>query len=357
MIISRKTIDEVYDLPIATVIGKYTELKQNGANLKGNCPFHDEKTPSFIVSPAKGIYKCFGCGEGGNNAVTFVMKKEGLQWLDAIKQLAQQHNVIIEYDDTEAAQKMQAHIERAHRFCDVNAWVAGLYHENLKLAPAGALRCNEEIANRFNLGYADKSFDFLLNHARTKGIAVDTLGELDLIRKNKNMYDTFRERIVFPIYNEKNMIVGFSGRTTSASSETAKYLNTGETPVFKKGDELFGIHLAKTHIRKIGYAYLVEGNWDVVSAHARGLENTIAPCGTALTENQLKLLKKYTEHLVFIYDADVAGRKALLKNTKLAVEQGFNVEAIMLDEGEDPDTYFRTDKNFVEPIKNKSHVV
>ena len=352
MIIARKTIDQVYDLPIDKVISGYTELKKLGANLKGLCPFHDEKTPSFVVSPAKGVYKCFGCGKGGNNAVSFVIEKESMQWIEAIKQLAQQHNIIIEYDDSEQAQKEIAHLERAHRFADVNVWAAALYHENIKEAPAKSLRCTPEISDRFNLGYADKSWDYLINHAHNKGISTDILAELDLARKNKNVYNTFRERVIFPIYNERNMLVGFSGRTTSTDAETAKYINTGETPLFTKGNELYGIHLAKTHIRKVGYAYIVEGNWDVVSLHQRGLENTVAPCGTALTENQLKLIKKYTNHIVFIYDADNAGRKALLKNTAIAIEQGFTVECVLLPDGEDPDTYFRNEQNFITSAKN-----
>lgn len=356
MIIARKTIDEVYELPLDKVIAGYTELKKNGASFKGNCPFHDEKTPSFHVSPAKGIYKCFGCGEGGNNAVSFVMKKESMQWIDAIKQLAQQHSITIEYDNNEAAQVLQARMERSHRFAEVNVWAAELYAENLKNAPEHALRCTPELAERFNLGWADKSFDFLINYAHHKGIPIETLIELDLVRKSKNIYNVFRERVIFPLYNERNMLVGFSGRNTNKEpqpdgKEIAKYINTAETPIYTKGNELYGIHLAKKHIAKIGYAYLVEGQWDVVSMHGRGLENTVGTGGTALTENQLKLLKKFTTHLVFIYDQDGAGRKALLKATRLAVEQGFTVECITLPEGEDPDTYFREDKNFVEQEK------
>lgn len=353
MIISQKTIDEVYDLSLEKVIGQYTELKKNGASFKATCPFHDEKTPSFHVSPAKGLFKCFGCGEGGNNAVSFIMKKERIQWIDAIKQLAQQHNITIEYDNNEAAQALQAKMERSHRYADLNVWAAQLYAENLKNAPPHALRCTPDIAERFNIGWADKSFDFLINFAHNKGISLDMLKELDLVRKSKNDYNTFRERTIFPIYNEKNMLVGFTGRNTNNEKQPddkqiAKYINTADTPLYKKGNELYGIHLAKHHIIKVGYAYLVEGQWDVISMHARGLENTIGTGGTALTENQLLLIKKFTNHIVFIYDQDAAGKKALLKATRLAVEQGFTADCINLPHGQDPDEYFREDKNFIE---------
>lgn len=347
MIISRKTIDLVYALPIDKVIGQYTELKKVSGNLKGTCPFHDEKTPSFVVSPAKGIYKCFGCGKGGNNAVNFVMDKTGIQWLDAIKQLAQQNNIIIEFDDTEQAAAQIAELERKHRLGDINKFAADVFRGNIACAPAGAIRCTDEIAEAFNLGYAINSWDELQKTAHIKGISTDKLMELDLVRSSKNKYDVFRERVMFPIYNDKGLIVGFSGRTVSADAETAKYINTGDTAIFNKGKELYGIHLAKQAIHKQGYAYIVEGNWDVVMMHQYGLENTVAPCGTALTIDQLQLLKKYTTRIVFIYDADGAGRKALLKNTRLAVINGFSVECVMLPEGQDPDSYLRSQKELM----------
>ena len=353
--ISKSTIDHVYEIPIETVIAKYAELKKNGVNYKSCCPFHDEKTPSFVVSPAKGIYKCFGCGKGGANGVSFIMEKEGIDWIESIKLLANKHNILIEHDDSEDAQKYKTKIDRAQKLSEINTWAKDIYKENLISAPSIAIRCKSETADLFDIGFAPKSWDFLMNKAILKGIPVEILAELDLVRKSKNIYDTFRERIVFPIYNDKNMLVAFSGRDIGSDKETAKYLNTGETPLFIKGNELFGIHIAKQPIRKIGYAYIVEGNWDVVAMHEIGLSNTVAPCGTSLTINQLKLLSKFAKHIVFIYDGDAAGKTALLKNTRIAVENGFTVECVILFNGDDPDTWLRNE-NTIKEIGEKSAI-
>lgn len=345
MLISTATIDKVYELDLVTVISRYgVDLKKKGANYSACCPFHDEKTASFAVSTAKGIYKCFGCGKGGNSPVNFVMHKEGVEWIEAIKILAHNHNLTVEYDNSEQAVAYQVKMQESMRLTDINNWAADYYHQRLSDAPKEALRCSPELADRFNLGYAADGWDNLIKAAQLAGHNQQTLIDLDLVRKGKNTFDVFRNRIVFPIYNEKNMVIGFSGRYLGEEKETAKYLNTAETKVFVKGNELFGLNLSKQKIREKGFAYMVEGNWDVVSAHGFGLENTIAACGTALTPAQCRLLRKYCNHIVFIYDADKAGRNALLKNLPVAVEAGFTVECVILPEGQDPDDYFRNTK-------------
>lgn len=342
MLISPSTIDKVYDLDLITVISRYgIDLKKKGANYGSCCPFHDEKTPSFNVSSAKGIYKCFGCGKGGNSGVNFVMHKEGVAWLEAIKIMAHNHNIVVEYDESEQAVAYKAKMETTQRLTDINAWASNYYHDRLIDAPKGALRCSKELAEKFNLGFAADGWDNLIKAAQLAGQNAQQLQELDIIRESKGKkYDVFRNRIMFPIHNEKNMVVGFSGRDLSNDKEAAKYLNTGETSVFVKGNELFGLSLAKTKIREKGFAYVAEGNWDVVSMHGFGLENTVAPCGTALTPAQCRLLKKYCNHLVFIYDADKAGRNALIKNLPIAIAAGFTAECVILPEGLDPDDFF-----------------
>ena len=344
MLISPATIDKVYDLDLVTVISGYrVDLKKTGANYQACCPFHDEKTPSFHVSVAKGIYKCFGCGKGGNNPVNFVMHKESVEWLEAVKLLAHNHNIQIEYDESENSVAHKAKMETADKLTAINGWAANFYHERLSDAPKEALRCSPALADKFQLGYAADAWGNLIEAAQLAGQQLDKLKELDLIKeKEGKRYDAFRDRILFPIFNKYNQVVGFSGRRIGKDEKFAKYINTGETSVFTKGNELFGLNLSKKMISTKKFAYLVEGNWDVVSAHGFGLENTVAACGTALTPAQCRILKKLCNHLVFIYDSDKAGSAALIKNLPIAVQAGFTVECVILPSGQDPDDYFRS---------------
>lgn len=341
MFVSRKTIDEVYDLSLEKVIGRFADLKKAGASWKGCCPFHDEKTASFVVTPAKSMYHCFGCGKHGKNVVTFLMEKDGLDWIEAVKTLAQMNGIYVEYEESAESEKYQAAQVKQQSLSQINAWAVEFYQHQLGKAPAGALRCKPETAELFELGYAPAAWSTLADAGRKAGHSIDLLTELYLVKKAENVYDVFRDRILFPIYNFRGIPVGFSGRFVGLKEDkkTPKYMNTGETPLYNKSEQLYGLHIAKDAIRKKGFAYLVEGNWDVIANYEAGLENTVAPCGTALTREQLRVLKKITGKIVMMYDGDKAGRAACRKNLLIAIEEGFTVECLFLPDGQDPDSF------------------
>jgi len=344
-----EAIDRIKD-DIIEVISHFIEIKQHGRNYQGCCPFHSEKTPSFSVSPAKGIYKCFGCGKGGDS-IQFIMEHEKVEFMEALKIGARKINLQVdwheqnkdfnqeEYKRKEALRLINERVAQYFQTCLINSKSATDYlqERNFEIDPT----------DPFMIGYAPAG-NTLIKWAGENNISLNLLKDAGLIGTNQagQLYDFFRDRIMFPISEKNGKIVGFSGRTLSSKKEIAKYLNTGDTEIFTKGKELFGLNIARHSIRNQNRAYLVEGNFDLKRLHSIDISNTIAPCGTALTEDQATLLKQYTKNVTLIYDGDKAGRAAIEKSGELLVKHQFNVMVLELPEDQDPDSIFTDKKAF-----------
>jgi DNA primase len=344
-LIKHTTIEAVYNLDLVDVIGKFVDLKKHGVNYSGCCPFHDEKTPSFNVNLAKGVYKCFGCHKGGNNAISFYMTKNGCEYPKAIEDLANQFGIFVEYEEGEAAEKMAQEVKHKAELVDVNILANEFFVSNLKLA-ADQLRCKAETAEIWELGFAPSGWDGLKNFLHEKGDYSTIATELGLLKNNtekKKVYDGYRNRLMFPIKDHRNKLVGFSGRTLEpVTSTNPKYSNSPDSVAYTKSNVLFGLHIAKPFIIEKGEATIVEGNWDVITMHEKMICNTVAACGTALTPNQLKLLAKEAKakKLLLIYDGDKAGVKACIKNATLAMSLGYMVDVLWLPNNDDPNSFF-----------------
>lgn len=357
--IDSKSIEEVKEkADLVEVIKKYTGLKKRGANWTGPCPFHEEKTPSFVVSPAKGKYKCFGCGAGGNNAISFIMAKENFDFVPAVKMLANQFNVtLIETRDDDDNQEDQ--LKRVD-YQNINKAAAKKYRENL-MHMVNQLDGQHPIQNRivfelmvnrqltldtiieFQLGYAPDEWRYLTPILLERAL-FKPAEELGLVKQtNDKNFDIYRNRIMFPIHNTGGVIVGFGGRTMAAKQkkDEAKYLNSRESLIYKKDKVLYGLYQGAKAIRQMKFAVLVEGYFDVISFHQAGLPNTVASCGTALTEGHCKLLKNYTHHVIICRDGDEAGLKAAMKDIDLLLRHGFKVDICPMPEGHDPDSLAR----------------
>lgn len=340
--IKQETIDKIMSAAnIVDVIGDFVSLKKAGVNYKGCCPFHVENTPSFVVSPVKGIYSCFGCGKKGN-VVEFIKEKEALSYPEAIKWLASKYKieVIIEYKNPE--DKLKA--DKRDQLKYVNEWAVQYFQSEIKTPAAEKYIVNRkvssEIIEKFRLGFAPSGWNGLLTCARVKQFNDEILFEASLISKNeKNSFDWFRNRIMFPFMDLSGNIIGFTGRIIEKTEKDAKYLNSKDTPLFSKGKTLFGIFQAKKAIVKNNECYLVEGNFDVTSFHQAGIENTVCGSGTAFTVEQIRLIAGFTNNITIIYDSDPAGIKASFKSIDLMLSEGINVFAISLPEGEDPDSF------------------
>lgn len=346
--ISQHTIDRIHEtVRIEDVVGDHVKLKRAGSNLQGRCPFHDEKTPSFMVSPRRNTYKCFGCGEGGDS-ISFVMKYLHKSYPEALRQLADRYHIEVDEDrpDPEREKKIKV---RASIY-DFNAKVAALFAQLLYLPDhTEALnyirgRFTDNTLKSWQVGYAPKGYNRLFSWAKSQGYTDDFLLSTGLVRKsskNEKIYDFFQDRIIFPIADQNNNIISFAGRSMPDSDTKAKYINLPETEAYHKSDVLYGLNLAIGTITKTRVSILVEGNPDVIRMHETGITNTVAPSGTALAEGQISLLKRYSEKIILLYDGDNAGQKALLKNGKLLVEKGLIPYAAILPEGEDPDSFFK----------------
>ena len=345
----QEVIERIKD-DIEDVISHYTELKREGTRLKGCCPLHGEKTPSFFVTPARGMFKCFGCGKGGD-AISFIQLHDNVGFNEAIEIGAKKLG--LDYRKEEDKHFNNEEYQHLQSLRIASAKAAQFYTEQLKAdAPA---RAYMEQVRAFPLmdddplmpGYAPDGNVFL-KWAKAQGFKTELLIEAGLIKTGDDgsLYDTFRNRIMFPISNKSGDVIGFSGRTLSTDGKTAKFLNTAETPIFTKGNELYAINIARHAIRKYDRAYLVEGNMDVMRMHRIGVDNTVAPCGTALTTEQATLLKHYTNKVTLVYDGDKAGRSAVTRNAEILIKQQFYVSVIMLPDGEDPDTAFITRELF-----------
>jgi DNA primase len=341
--ISENTKQDIIDrADIVDVVRDFVELKKAGTNFKGLCPFHNEKTGSFMVSPAKGIYKCFGCGAGGDS-VKFIMEHEKKSFPEALRYLADKYNIIIEEEkmDPEAEKKAKAKAEEKEKLYKINEIAAEFYHKNAADARIKERFTDEEIET-WQIGFAPDAWEDLLQHLKELKVKEDYLAKTDLLKYSdtkKGYYDFFRNRIIFPIYDNANRIAGFGGR--AIDKKDAKYLNSPDSDIYPKARTLYGLNYARKEISVKQNCYLVEGYTDVISMRSAGFINTVAPCGTALTVEQLRLIKRYTKTITLFYDGDAAGVKAASRNGKLAVENGFNVYICLLPDGEDPDSFVK----------------
>ncbi len=349
--ISNVTTDSVRErVDIEEVVNDYVQLKRKGQNLWACCPFHQEKSPSFSVSPAKQIYKCFGCGKAGD-PIQFIMDIEGVGFTEAIRHLAQKYGIEIIEDQQQASpQALQAYNEKESLYIALN-FAKDEFVKNLE-SPEGksiGLSYFKErgftpaIIDKFDLGYSLDAWDHLLENAKIGGFTEEALQKAGLILEREQQsgkyYDRFRGRVMFTIHNLGGKTIAFGARTLKKDKNQPKYINSPETAVYHKSDVLYGIFQAKQAIRQQDNCYLVEGYTDVISMHMEGIENVVASSGTSLTENQIKLIKRFTDQVTVLYDGDAAGIKASLRGIDMLLEGGLNVKAVVFPDGEDPDSY------------------
>lgn len=351
--ISRHTIDQIMDAArIEDVVGDFVALKRKGANLWACCPFHDEKSPSFSVNPVKGIYKCFGCGKAGNS-VGFLMDLERLTYPDALRWLANKYQIPIEEDHSEAAEQADQLQKEKEALYVVMEWAGEQFRALLLDDEEGQTigmpyfkerGFRDETLKHFGLGYARDQWSDLVERAQKAGHDPELLKTLGLINKKEsgNWFDVYKGRVIFPIHNLTGRIIGFGGRVMKKDVKTAKYINSPESPIYHKSDTLYGIFQAKASIRKQDEAILVEGYTDVITLHQAGITHAVASSGTSLTEGQIKLVQRFTRNILVLYDGDAAGMKASLRGIDLLLTHGLNVRVVALPEGEDPDSYCRS---------------
>jgi DNA primase len=347
--IARQSIDEVLNVAqIEDVVGEYIALKKRGANLLGRCPFHDEKTPSFTVSPTKGIYKCFGCGKAGNS-VSFLMEHDSLSFTDAIRKLAQKYQITLQEDSIQNKEEYNEQQQRKESLYAVLEFAKKYFVEQLssdegRLVGDSYFRergFTQQTIDLFELGYSPQSWESLVNEAKKNQFNLDFFVDAGLIKKKEDghYFDMFRHRVIFPIHDLTGRVIAFGGRQLIKDDKSPKYLNSPETEVYHKSNVLYGIFQAKKSIRNLNNCYLVEGYTDVTSLHQSGIENVVASSGTSLTEGQIKLIKRFTDNVTVLYDGDAAGIKASLRGIDLLLEQGLNVRCVSFPDGEDPDSY------------------
>jgi DNA primase len=328
---------------IVEVISSYLPLKKAGRNFKANCPFHHEKTASFVVSPDRQIYHCFGCGESGN-VFKFLMRHERMEFPEAVEMLAKKLGVAI----PETHNHSRVSSDSASSYSKINELAVVFYEANLASAAAAGAR--EYLHNRqikpqtvkeFRLGLAASGWDSLINFLRSKSISLGSIEKsgLALAKENGGYYDRFRNRIIFPIFDARSRALGFGARVMDKT--LPKYINSPETPVYTKGRNLYGLNFSKDHIRELDYAVIVEGYLDFIIPYQEGIKNIVASCGTALALEQIRLLKRYTHNVVMIYDGDAAGELATLRNLDILIEEGMNIRIVRLPQGYDPDLFVR----------------
>ena len=329
--------------PIEEVVGQYVSLKRSGANMFGLCPFHGEKTASFSVAPDKGIYYCFGCHKGGN-AVNFMMEIEGLSYPDAVRNLAKR--VGLEVPDDE---QYQSKYRQQERLWALHKEAARFFHTKLQ-APEGAAALQYALGRgmskstiiNFGIGYAPDTWSSLVDYLRKKGYTDQELRDSGLVtvsRKNGNLFDRFRDRLMFPIIDVRGNVIGFGGRIMKNDPNAAKYLNSPETLIFNKRKNLFGLNVAKK--TKLPYMILVEGYMDAIALHQYGFDCAVASLGTSLTEEHAVLLSRYTENVVLIYDGDEAGQRAAQRAIPMLEKAGLSIKVLQLKDAKDPDEYLK----------------
>ncbi len=349
--IDQLTVDRIIAAAdVVEVIKDYVSLKKRGVNYIGLCPFHNEKTPSFSVSPAKGIYKCFGCGKGGN-AVNFIMEHEQMSYVEALKYLANKYN--IEFEERELTpEELKQRTERDSLMV-VTAWAQRHFSDNLHKHSEGKSvglsyfrerGFRDDIIEKFQLGYSLEQRDGLTQAAQRQGYKMEYLVKtgLSIERNDGSAFDRFFGRVIFPIHSMSGRVIAFGGRIMKSDAKAAKYLNSPESEVYHKSHVLYGIYFAKKAITQADKCYLVEGYTDVISMHQAGIENVVASSGTALTPDQIRLIKRFTPNITVLYDGDPAGIKASIRGIDLILEEGLNVKVLLLPEGEDPDSYAKS---------------
>lgn len=361
IMITQKTIGEIFETAkIEEVVGDFVNLRRRGVNMIGLCPFHNEKTPSFTVSPNKGIYKCFGCGKGGN-AVNFVMEHEQFSYPDALRYLAKKYGIKIEEKQLSPEQDLER--QRKDSLFIINDFAVNYYHDNLMNSDIGKSvglsyfkqrGFREETIKKFQLGFAFDKKDHLTLTMVNKGYNIDLLKTVGLTSKYGR--DFFRNRVQFPIHNLSGKVIGFGGRILVNDKKQPKYLNSPETEIYNKSRVLYGIYFAKKAIRQEDNCLLVEGYTDVISLNQAGIENVVSSSGTSLTVGQIQLIKRNTPNITILYDGDAAGIKAALRGLDLVLEQDMNVKVVLLPEGEDPDSFVQSvgTEQFKEYIKEKA---
>ena len=361
--IDRATVDKIMDaVNIVDVVGEFVNLRKSGVNYKGLCPFHDDKTPSFMVSPARQICKCFSCGEGGN-AINFLMKHEQITYPEALRWLAKKYNIEIQERELSDDEKREQS-ERESMFV-VNEWACDYFHNILKNDVDGmaigkqyfrSRGVRDDIIEKFKLGFALTKRDALVNEAKRKGYKEEFLVKTGLCIENEHgVYDRFAGRAIFPWLNVSGKVVAFGGRKLDAATKGVqqKYVNSPDSEIYHKERELYGIYQAKKAIVKEDCVYMVEGYTDVIAMHQCGLENVVANSGTALSIYQIRLLHRFTPNIVLLYDGDEAGIHAAMRGTDMLLQEGMNVKVLLLPDGDDPDSFRRkhTAQQFKEYIE------
>jgi DNA primase len=345
--ISPASVQEVMNrADIVDVIGQFVRLKKRGTNYIANCPFHNEKSPSFNVSPAKGIYKCFGCGKAGN-VVTFIQEHEKLTYPEAMRWLADYYKITLE--ETERSPEQQQHQLAEEALRILNEYAAGYFHDTLLKDDEGQLigmsyfkqrGFRKDIVERFRLGYNKEHGDAFYKAATTKGYKAEILARAGLVKERNGIYhDVYRGRVIFPIQSMTGRILGFGARILKSNDKAPKYINTPENEIYVKSNVLYGMYQSRQAIGKQDECLLVEGYTDVISLHQAGVENVVSSSGTSLTEGQLRLIGQLTKNLTILYDGDPAGIKAALRGLDMALSQSFNVQLVLLPQGEDPDSF------------------
>lgn len=349
MRIPEEKIDEIKNsVDIVDVISRYVPLKKQGTNYKGVCPFHQEKTPSFVVSPSKGIYHCFGCHKGGN-VFSFLMDYRNVTFIEAVEEIADISG--IKLDEYKSKTGDTGYSEEIESMFEINNIALNFFKENLLNNESDSLEylesrsINEKTLKEFNLGFAPDSWDSFYKLLSTKKLKLEYAEHLGLIQKKENggYYDKYRKRVIFPIYTLTGRIAGFGGRIIEKNDKAPKYLNSPESKIYSKRKILYGLYHSKEEIRKLDYVFLVEGYMDVISLHQSGIRNVVASSGTSLTEEQIVLLSRFTNNIKVLFDSDSAGENATIKSIELLIQNKFEIKVVSLPKGEDPDSFI---KNF-----------
>ena len=363
--IDRSTIDRIMSAAdIVDVVGEFVTLRRSGANYKGLCPFHDEKTPSFMVSPSKQLCKCFSCGNGGN-VVKFVMQHEQMTYPEALKWLGRRYGIEVKEREQTAEQKAAATAREA--MFVVNDWARDYFVETLHNNVDGLAigmsyfrrrGLRDDIIRKFQLGYALEQRDALVQKAKAKGFDDRYVIQTGLCYRTDDgrLLDRYHGRVIFPVHSVSGRIVAFGGRIlNNEQKNVGKYVNSPESEIYSKKRELYGLYLAKQAIVKQDRCYLVEGYLDVISMHQSGVENVVASSGTALTPEQVRLIHRFTDNVTVLYDGDAAGLHASLRGIDILLSEGLNIKIVLLPEGEDPDSYAqaRTPEEFKKDLEER----
>src|SRR6476659_3028793 len=347
--ISPSTIQQIQSrIDIVDIISSFVKLKKRGSNYLGLCPFHNEKTPSFTVSPSKEIYKCFGCGRSGNS-ISFIMEHEKYSYVEALKWLANKYGIAIE--ETFATDEQRQQIQTADSLYIFNGFAQQFFTKQLFETEEGQdiglsylkeRGFREEVIKKFQLGYSPEQRDAFAKEAIAKQHSAELLLKTGLVvNRNEQLLDNYRGRVIFPVHNHSGKVLGFGARILKSNDKAPKYINTPENEIYVKSKILYGSYFARQAIDKSDECLLVEGYTDVLSLHQSGIENVVASGGTSLTVDQLRLVKKYTNNLTIIYDGDAAGIKAALRGLDMALEESLNVKLVLIPDNEDPDSYVK----------------